>query len=390
MVYIIILIYILACIWKFDIRRQNTYKNVFYWLLCVLFILLSGLRYKIGTDTIAYMDSWDVYPTFWDGSLSYNLNKMSLFYPEMNRHGIAWKLFVITIKSIYNNFNFLLTFVALIFNLSIFRTIKKYSGYQFLTILIFFLNFKFLEFEFEILRESLAVAVFLFIAFDSFVKKKWIKYYLGCIITILFHYSAIVMFFLPLIRNINLSFYKYVIYFFIPSIIFSLIGRYLVGDLINIYFGGGSYMTEYISRAFSKEYNINYIIQYAFQPCVLLIFLGTYWKIMKNNKFTPIIFFSIIFMNINLIYFTAVRLISYLIIIDCIAVTPIFIHILNKYKSILLCIILLLIFNIPLIYNVLSDPLIKARYVPYQNIINPSQTPDQQRAEYERYFPTIE
>ncbi len=392
MVYIIILTYILVCVWFIDFRGIHRFRKLFWWILCVAFITLSGLRYKIGTDTLMYMIGWDVYPTLWEGNLWKNLQRMYLFYPEMSRYGIGWILFAVSVKSIFNNFNFLLICVAILFNISIFKTIKQYSTYPFLTILLFFYNFKFLEFEFEILRESLAVSVFLFFAFNAYVKKRWVKFYFFCILTILFHYSALFMLALPLVRNLRLSFWGYSLRLFIPSLILGLFGRFIVGDIINIYLGGSGYMGEYINRAFDKDYNFNYILQYAFQPCILFILLKVGWKHLENRMFTSIIFFSLVFMNFSLIYFTAVRLISYIIIIDCIAITPLFIDIIKKWRIVSLGIVMIMlsIFNLPMIITFLTNPMTSARYFPYQSILFPSQTKKQIQAEHERYFPTYD
>ena len=58
MIYLLILALILFCVWRYDLLEETERKEVFYWGICVIFILLAGLRYEIGIDTRRYMKTW--------------------------------------------------------------------------------------------------------------------------------------------------------------------------------------------------------------------------------------------------------------------------------------------------------------------------------------------
>jgi hypothetical protein len=66
-----------------------------------------------------------------------------------------------------------------------------------------------LYFNTEILRESLAVGVFL-LNYSNLKQKKWVNYYLLAIVSILFHSSALILLFFPFIRFVKLN-WKYLI-----------------------------------------------------------------------------------------------------------------------------------------------------------------------------------
>ena len=387
MIYLLILIYLMLCVYWIDYKKKVKYKKLWYWSLCIVFIVLSGFRYKIGTDTIMYIDSWNDYFTIWDGSIGDVIAKTIYRNPQMERFGLGWMLYATIVKSICSHFNTVLIITASILNFSIFYIIIKLSKYIFTTLLLFYFNFKFLEFEFEILRESLAVAVFLLLCVKNYKNKKWFKYYIGCCLAFLVHYSIIFMFLLPLIRNIRLSAVQYSIYCYFPSLVFGIIGRMMFGTILSLFLGDSGYMGEYVASAFLKEFNLNYILMYAFQPFILYVYIICNWNYLSKSDYTSLLFFTLIFMNFSLIYFTAVRLVSALIVLDCVIIAPIFIHMMKKYRTILVPLLMLCVYNIPTIYSFCKEPLMLARYYPYQWIIYPNQSKEQQDAEYFRLHP---
>ena len=86
---------------------------------------------------------------------------------------------------------------------NIFKLIKTYSKHPFSVILIYYCSFTFIEFNFELMRETIAVAIFLMYGIKYYLSKKWIKYYLIVLLAYSFHPSAMMMFLLPLIRNLK-------------------------------------------------------------------------------------------------------------------------------------------------------------------------------------------
>lgn len=380
MIYLAILLIIVYCVYKYDVKRHRTNAGLFYWSLCIIFILLGGLRYKIGGDTLGYMNSWDFYPNFWNLNWFHDIEQAKATNPEFERYHTGWFLYIMALKGIVDDYYISQIVTAVLLNIAIFTTIKKYSLYPFITLLIFFLNFKFLELEFEVMRESLAISMFLLLAFDSYMNKKWIHYYIGTTIAYFIHPSAIGMFILPFLRNLNWNFKTYSIVFVATSLSIGIAGRIILGDLLNL-IGGDGYTSEYASNAIAKEYNTGYILMYLFQPVLMYILIVSFRKKILQRDFIPLIFFSIFFLNLSLVYFTASRLANYIIIIDYIAISPIFYSLIKKFRTVWIAVLLMTIYLVPTFYQFIKDPTNRVKYFPYQNIIFPDRTQAQKDLE---------
>lgn len=379
MVYIIILISLIILVWNYDVYHKKDYKWSFFWGLCFAFILYAGLRYRIGGDTIGYMTSFEFYPNLFSSGINEGIKKVQNLSVEYERFRPGWIIYVMLIKTIWNNFFFLQFITAIILNCSIFYTVRKYSDYPFMTLLIFFLNFRFFELEFEIMRESVAVSIFMIISISQYVKKNWILYYLGSVVASCFHPSAYITFLFPIFRYIKLSKNLYILIFCIVPFIIGLTGRILLGNIVNILLGGEDYVSNYVSNALDKDFNNNYIIMYSVTPIVLSVIAAFGWKRIKNDYFVPLLFFTISLYFSSLIYFSGSRLSNYIIIISYISITPIFISMLKRFKTILFPLIVILSLSIPNIYTFFKSEYSFSLYFPYQNCILKGQTPKQKQ-----------
>lgn len=380
MIYLLILLLILFCIWRYDLLGLTYRKELFFWGLFVVFFLLSGLRYEIGIDTLMYMRYWKFYPDMWDMHWIDDIMHFQDKAVGLDRFRPGWILYCMIIKSLFNDFTALQLITSLLFNVALFRTIKKYSPYPFLTLLIFYVNFKFLEFEFEIMRETVAVAIFLLLAFDNYIKRRWVAYYIGTSLAFFMHTSAILMFLLPLIRNIDWSLKKYTLLMFVPSFLLAVGGRVVLGNLVNIFLGGSGFIAQYAAGAVENETNINYLLMYGLQPVLLYFMAALGFKHFDDKVLRNLVFFSLIFMNFNMVYFTAGRLVNYLVIQVFIAVTPIMYHIIRKCRTELVAVVLCLVYMAPTIYS-FKKPQNVARYFPYQSVIYNKQTKYQKALE---------
>lgn len=173
-------------------RRYKVNYNLFYLPFFLLLFCLSVLKdVSVGVDTATYKDIFE-----W-------IQKNN----DFGRYEPAFVYLNLFSKNIYNNFNFflLLVFTIIFFNINFF--LKKISENHTLSITIFFLFF-FIEFN-SMLRQAIAVSFFMRgIIYLNEKNKK--KYFLTAIIAFLFHYSAIIIFFIPLISKIRFKVYKIV------------------------------------------------------------------------------------------------------------------------------------------------------------------------------------
>ena len=184
-IYIIFLVFIAYCAYRYDIKGDKVNKKKAQWGLVVMLILLAGLRNKIGSDSIGYEYNFDMYSDIFtmikDRSLLESSQPMWIFF-----NGI--------VKTIFGDFIFFQIIHASIVNVLIYNFIRKVTPYFFSTYFFFFIV-SWWDLNFEILRESLCVAMFLN-GLLLLMEKKWKPYIVIAIIAGLTHHFGIVMFLL--------------------------------------------------------------------------------------------------------------------------------------------------------------------------------------------------
>lgn len=237
MTYLIVLIIILYCIFRYDIRN-NSMKGQDMWfrLILVILVLISGLSYRLGgTDGVTYMIEFRQYSSS-ISSISFNyLNKFHGRLP-------GWVFICTVCKSIIPYYWFFKLIHALILNSAVFYTIRYCTKYHFSAILVYFVLVYF-TFNFVILRQSIAIAFFL-LATKYFFENKWLKYYLIVFLCMTLHDASFILLFFPLIKLLKIN--KITITLFVLLSIILI--RY--SDIINSFL-----VTFYISDDFSNRVN---------------------------------------------------------------------------------------------------------------------------------------
>lgn len=197
MIYLIVFIFLLLCTINDGIVKSIAADRLRYWTLCGILVLLAGLRYRVGGDSLAYMDNFNALP---------KLSDLENFDFVKAEYDPLWYIFNASIKSVFDNFIFFQIVHAVIINSIVFWFTKKYTVYKY-TVILFYYIFFYLYFNMEILRESLSLCVF-FLSIPYLLKGKWVHYYLINIVAFLFHSSAIITFFIPLLfRKLNWFYY---------------------------------------------------------------------------------------------------------------------------------------------------------------------------------------
>lgn len=373
-IYLFLFVILLYCIYKYDIKDNTRYRYSVFWGVCLAFILMAGLRYRIGGDSIGYSITWHQYPDFWDFDWFEDIEACKNAYPEMARYQMGWFLFAIVVLGIWKNHIMMQIAIAILLNWAIFRCIKKYSKYPFITIMIFYFNFSFLELEFEVMREAVAVSIFLLLSYDNYVDRNWLKYYIGTTLAYLIHPSAILMFALPFFRNLNLSLIKNTLLFVVPPIVIAVAGRILLGSLLLAVLNQDNESSQYAMKAVDREYNSNYILMYLYKPLCIYLLVATCYTKIKDTIYSPIIFITLFCLFLSLLYFTGSRLANYILIPAYIGLSPVFVSWIKRFKSLLTLILILIILNVSTVLGQLSTPEGKGRYFPYQNVIFPNRS----------------
>lgn len=88
MIYFLVFIFLLFFSLRFDYRSKKTIKNqsstTAMYISFIMLVLLAGLRYRVGVDTINYTDEYNDYP---------------LSYFE-DRYQIGWYVFILLFRSL--------------------------------------------------------------------------------------------------------------------------------------------------------------------------------------------------------------------------------------------------------------------------------------------------
>lgn len=209
MLYLFIILYLIVLIYFFDCNKiKSRYKNVHYNLILIILVLVSGLRYRMAPDSVAYMDNFRY--------LTVPLSELTLQSFTESRYQPFWILINSFCKSI-GSYVLLQILCALILNVCVFHFFKKTTTKIFTCILFYFLV-DYFYFNMEIVRESLAIGVFL-LAMIKYNEKKMFKTYFLILIAFLFHHFAAILFLVPFFLTNKISL-KYKLIFLTSIILF--------------------------------------------------------------------------------------------------------------------------------------------------------------------------
>ena len=182
--YILVFILLLYFSFRYDLSEKKTDgKRSSEIIMLIVLICFAGLRNRVGSDTIDYMDDYEMAPT-----LTELLNNKYLLEEIIQP---LWAIFMSFCKTISESFVLFQFAHAILFNLLLFNFVKHTTNKVFLFFL-FFYCIDWWNYSFEILRESLCVVIFLN-ALSYYFRTKKILVYIGiCIPALLIHWMAFV------------------------------------------------------------------------------------------------------------------------------------------------------------------------------------------------------
>ena len=186
MIYLIVFLLMLMCVYVYDIRRHTNFYSFSYWGFFVILVIIAGLRYRIGTDSIVYEGSYENTPKLWE---------LASFKFDSIRFEPGFIFFESITRSISDEFMVFQFFHAIILNIVIFFFIKNNTNHRFIALSFYFLVL-YLNLNMQVLREALAVSCFL-LAWPFFRDGKWWLYYLLIALACTFHTSAFFLLILP-------------------------------------------------------------------------------------------------------------------------------------------------------------------------------------------------
>lgn len=276
MIYLIPVILTLTGIYK-DRRWTYQKKIVYMAIIWLSMVLIMGFRYRVGMDTIGYMKSY---------ATARDLSHFWTWRILLDRHEPGYLFACALCKSFTKEFWPLQMIMAAISNGCIFIFLHRYCRNVFIGI-AFFLLLQWLYFTAEIMREGVAIGIFL-LNFKNLQEKRWLRYYLISLLSVSFHYSAMIIWFIPLARFLkpNLTFIIICI-----AVLFStpLIGK--IGEVLSIPTITGR-IEKYI--LLSSTYNINWQIGELLKSALpAIIALGAYRISKKRCEFSHLLLLQI-------------------------------------------------------------------------------------------------
>ena len=312
MLYIIILVLILLLSLRYDICGKKRLRLPCYYGMLLVFILVAGLRWRVGLDTVNYLgDFYHKIPTL-DG-YSFNVFQSPLF-----------EFINSLVKTLGGRFYVVQFIHAAFINILIFKYITKHSSYIF-TCLFFYAILCYTYYNMEIMRGSMSIAVCLF-ANDYIIEKKWVKGYLLYVFALMFHPQTILLFFLPFLFPILKMGYK-VIPVFLAFYALGIIANELLSDYLflldwdsSIERKASNYMAnEYYNSTNNKSFL--YFVLKIFVPLLYSILCILYTKKVKRNpsllKLEPLLILYICFLLFKSHFFIAYRYLDYYTIYIC-------------------------------------------------------------------------
>lgn len=308
MIYLIVLILLLFLSFRYDIQEKTLYFDFWYRFVLIVFILIAGLRWRLGVDTPNYLEFFYYrYPT---------LGKFSF-----TDYGIGKDPFYVLINSVVKTFGgrfFIVQLIqASIVNILIFKYIKKHSRYFFTCVLLYFAT-SYFTLNMEIMRASISVVICLF-AYDYMLDKKWLKVYLLLCLALMFHMQTIVMFVLPIFLFLRLNKFGIAIIF----------GAFLFAIYVNKVFGDYLMMLDVVSEvgAEKAEHYLNsdkfgdqtknlkfmavMYFPYIIYSIASLLYLKKYDKENPLLRLEPFLLFGVTFVVMELNLYIAYRFVDY-------------------------------------------------------------------------------
>ena len=254
-------------------------KRILVVVILLYMILLMGFRYRVGMDTMIYMKKMEQIPPI---NVLLRQNILDQVYePAYLIICSVCKYFTKEFWPIQMVMNAIMTTCVFIF---LYRSCKNvFTG------IFVFLLLQWLYYSTEIMRESVAISIFL-LNYKNLEEKKWIRYYLFSLFSISFHYSAALVWFLPFVRFLKPNF-AYILFCIGMLAITPIVEEF--NKLINI-----GIVTQklryYVDQAeiLNMNWRIAEMIKTGF-PAILALVMYRYSHL--ENKYTHLVLLQFLF-----------------------------------------------------------------------------------------------
>lgn len=294
MIYIFIFLFLLFLSLRYDICGRTRGKNLCYNVILLILILVAGLRWRVGTDTLAYITRfYHLYPTIDSFSFrDYGFGN-DPFYALIN----------VFVKTLGGRFYMVQIIQASIVNILVFKYIKRHTGFIF-TCVLFYFFISYFNYTMEVMRGSISIVICLF-GNDYIQEKKWGKAYLLYMIAFMFHFQTIVIFILPFlffIRFNKLGGVILIVVFVLGFFLKQIFGEYLF--LVEGSFIEDEMTDKLNSEKYGEQHgNVMYLCGLAIikliYPIAVLLFVKKYSKDDELKRLEPFVVLGMMFVLIQ-------------------------------------------------------------------------------------------
>lgn len=369
MIYLIVLILLLFLSFRYDIQEKTKNFDFWYRFVLLVFILIAGLRWRLGLDTPNYLESFYYsYPTLGKFSfMEYGLGK-DPFYVLINS----------IVKTLGGRFFIVQLIQSSIVNVLIFKYIKKHSRYVFTCIFLYYVTFYY-GFNMEIMRASISIVICLF-AYDYILDKKWLKGYLLLCLALMFHMQTIVMFVLPIFFFLRLN--KIGIAIIFGAFLFAIYVNIIFGEYLTVLDAVSEVGAEKAEHYLNSEkygdqtHNLKFMavthFPYIIYSIASLLYLKKYDKDNPLLKLEPFLLLGVIFLVMQLNLQIAYRFVDYFRIYFILFFSELFLNIFKRDYPLSKGVVFArtFIIFIPLFFMIgFIDYRHRVRYIPYSSVI---------------------
>lgn len=301
MIYLFVLILLLLLSFRYDINGKIKGRDEWYLVVLVFFVLIAGLRYRLGNDTPRYIYYfYHQYPT---------LDKLSI-----EEYAFESPLYVLLnsfVRSFDGRFYVVQLIQSLFVNVLIFSYFRKHTKYIFTCVFFYAVTSSYFSYNMEAMRASMGIVIFLY-ANDYIFNKKWIKGYCLYSLAVFFHPQMIVAMFFPLLYFLRIN--KFSVIFIIAAYFFGFYIQSVLGNYLMIFDEDSELGNRALGYVESEKYgtyqgNLNSKIVHIFPNVIYGLACLMYLKIKKIevvNKLQPFVILSIAFlemqMNMHIMY----------------------------------------------------------------------------------------
>ncbi len=370
MIYFFVIVILIFLSFRYDICGKTRGRYECYLAVLVAFILIAGLRWRVGGDTTRYLGTFYKYtPVLWD--LSWD--NLAIGSKPL------WKILLSLIYTVGGKFYWVQIIESAFVNILVFSYIRKHCQSIFTCVFFYFISDYFIM-NMEIMKAAFCIVIGIF-ANDYFLERKWIKAYSLVVIAVLFHPQALLFALTPLFLRLKIN--KIGLIFLSLSFIVGYVINVTIGDYIDLLSNMGDdeineKIAGYGDSGYVEERSIKWQIINAY-PLILYSIVAAF--LYKSNfpdkimKLQPLLILGLAYQILSLPVYIFYRIAEsykiYLFIFLSYTIVSSIKE--SKYMQIQLAYIRTVLLCVPLIFSLLFNSTISKRrvkYYPYVSILN--------------------